>query len=58
MSAVQLLPSPLATYLDMLPPATVNEPPAYTSLPDTASASATLSIAEDTGLRLGEDFGV
>src|SRR5438045_1626089 len=34
-SAVQLLPSHLATLVAGLPPAVVNAPPAYTLLPDT-----------------------
>src|SRR2546422_11312392 len=40
-SADQLLPSHLAIRLAALPPAVVNTPPAYTSLPDTASANTT-----------------
>src|SRR5206468_3441984 len=37
-SADQLLPFHLAMKLAVLPPALLNRPPAYTSLPDTASA--------------------
>src|SRR5258706_14992535 len=37
-SAVQVLPFHLAMLVAALPPAVVNSPPAYTSLPETASA--------------------
>src|SRR5438094_1003138 len=51
-SADQLLPSHLAMELATLPPAVVKLPPAYTLLPDTASADTTLSIPEPNAVQL------
>src|SRR5437667_6217154 len=51
-SAPQLLPSHLAIRLAALPPAVVKLPPAYRSLPDTASAYTLLFIPKPTALQL------
>src|SRR5437870_9699630 len=51
-SAVQLLPSHLAMELAALPPAVLNLPPAYRSLPDTASANTAPRNPEPTAVKL------
>src|ERR1044071_4155573 len=50
-SALQLLPSHLGMKLAAIPPAVVNEPPAYRSLPDTASASVMPLIPNPSALQ-------
>jgi len=44
--ADQLLPFHLATFVAAVPPAEVNQPPAYRSLPDTARANTSLFSPE------------
>src|SRR6266511_2362917 len=51
-SADQLVPSHLAIPLAALPPAIVKLPPAYTSLPDTASADTWAFIPEPSADQL------
>src|SRR6266571_3348995 len=51
-SAVQRLPSHLAMLLAVPPPAVVNCPPAYTSLPETASADTPPFIPEPSAVQL------
>src|SRR6266403_1107537 len=50
--ADQLVPSHLAMLLAALPPAVMNKPPAYTLLPDTASAPTPPSIPEPSADQL------
>src|SRR5437870_3226154 len=50
-SAVQLLPSHLAMLVAAMPPAIVNPPPPYRSLPDTARANTIPFTTEPSGHR-------
>src|SRR5262249_35343191 len=51
-NADQLLPFHLAIWFAGMPPAHVNQPPAYRSLPDTASADTVSFIPEPSGDQL------
>src|SRR5262245_10259618 len=50
--ADQLLPFHLATFVAGVPPAEVNQPPAYRSLPDTARANTLLFIPDPKAVQL------